>query len=117
LGNLRLEELTAEDSDCPAAYIWFSNKSKSDLNCEAARVALDIAAKDLLSVEELKGTKSANTDDVLLYLPSPSKGALLRALAEGDGKGFVDLFISQFDLMARFVPVLDKVFSECLTNE
>jgi hypothetical protein len=115
--NLRLEKLATEDSEPPKASIWISNKSKSNLDFDAARVTVNAAAKDLLSPEELKCTKSADSDDVLLWLPAPSKRELQSALSEGDGEGFVELFVSQFEMMARFVPVLDKVFRECIRKE
>lgn len=117
LDNLRLEKLAAEESEPPYGYIWFSNKSKSSLDSDAARVAINAAAKDLLSPEELKGTESADSHDVLLYVPAPSKRELLSALSDGDGQAFVAMVVSQFDLMARFVPALDKVFRECLRKE
>jgi hypothetical protein len=50
-------------------------------------------------------------------MAGPSKVELLGALSDGDGQRFVELIASQFDLMARFVPVLDKVFRECLRKE
>jgi hypothetical protein len=116
--NLRLEVLAADDSEPPYAYIWVPKKSKSSLDYDAARAAVKEAAKDLLTPEELKGTSSAESgEEVLLYLPAPSKDALLGALADGDGQRFVELFVSQFDMMARFVAVLDKVFRECLKKE
>lgn len=53
----------------------------------------------------------------MLWLPVPSKRQLLDSLAHGDGQGFVALLVSQFDLMARFLPVLDKVFREYLGKD
>jgi hypothetical protein len=78
---------------------------------------VNAAAKNLLTPEELKSMKSPDSDDVLLYLSAPSKRQLLDALSDGDGQKFVNLFVSHFDLAARFVPVLDKVFRECLRKE
>jgi hypothetical protein len=115
--GLRLEVLTAEDSDSPYGYLWFSHKSKANLDFDAAQALVNAAAKDVLSVEELKGTEIANSHGVLLYFTAPSKSELLRSLCDRDGQGFVDLFVSQFDLMARFVPVLEKVFRECMKEE
>ena len=117
LENLRLEVLAAEDSEAPIAYIWVSNKPKSNLDFDAARAAVNEAARNLLTSEELKRTENADSDNVLLYLSAPSKSELFRALSDGDGQGFVALFVAQFDLMARFVPPLDNVFRECLTKE
>lgn len=116
LDNVRLEILGAEDSEQPYGCISFSNKSKSTLDFDAARAAVNETAKKLLTSDELKRTESGDYD-VLLYLPAPSKSEFLHSLREGDGQGFVALCVSQFDMMARFVPVLDKVFRECLRKE
>jgi hypothetical protein len=109
--------LAAEDSDAPYGCIWVSHKSEYDLDFDAARGAVNEAAKNLLTPDELKRTQSADSHDVLLYLPAPSKSESLRALCVDDGREFVALFVSQFDMMARFVPVLDKVFRECVRKE
>jgi hypothetical protein len=114
--NVRLEVLTADESELPFAYLWHSHKSTFTLDIDAARVIVNTAAKDLLRPEEA-GTEGADSPNVLLYLPAPSKHEMIRALSDGDGQGFVKLFVSQFDLLARFVPVLDKVFRECLKKE
>jgi hypothetical protein len=112
--NLRLEILAAEDTEPPYAYIWAPGKSNLDF--DAARTAVNAAAKDLLTPEE-HSAKGPHSDDVLLYLPAPSKHQLLDALSDGDGQKFVKLFVSHYDMAARFVPVLDKVFRECMRKE
>jgi hypothetical protein len=103
--NVRLELLTAEDSEAPIAFI--DGAEKSNLDFDAARVAMKEAAKQLLTEEELNHTGGAESDEVLLNLPAPSKRQLLDALSDGDGQKFVNLFVSHFDMAARFVPVLD----------
>jgi len=118
VNNLRLEVLAGEDSEPPFAYIEVSKKAKSKLDFDAARVAVQHAASDLLSPDELKRTVHAESGEgVLIYLPAPAKGELLNALTDGDGERFIALFVTQFDMMARFVPVLDKVFLECVRKE
>ena len=114
LWTLRLEKLTAEDSEPPYASIWIPKKCNLDF--AAARIAVNGAAKEVLTPEELKDTESEDSGEHLLWLPVPSKRQLLGALSEGDGEKFVELFVFQFDLMARFVPVLDKVFRECMKS-
>src|SRR5262249_5932354 len=111
------ELLAAEDSESPCAYIWVPKKSKSNIDYDTARIAVDAAAKELLVPEELKNTTSEQSGEVLLWLPAPSKRELLDLLSDGDGRGLVELFVSQFDLMARFVPVLDKLFRDCVRKE
>ena len=115
-GSLLLEKLAAEDSEDPYASIWVSKKTNLDF--DAARAAVNEAAQELLTPEELKQIFSTESgDENLLYLPAPSKRQLLDALFEGDGHKFIELFLAQFDMTARFVPLLDKVFRECLKKE
>jgi hypothetical protein len=114
--NVQLEVLAAEDSEPPIAMI--DGAKKSNLDFDAARVVVKQAAMELLTPEELKQTEWTESGDKnLLYLPAPSKRQLLDALSNGDGQPFVELFVSQFDMMARFVPVLNKVFPECMKKE
>jgi len=117
VNNLRLEKLATPESESPGAYIELSSKSKANLDFDAARVVLDSEAKTLLTREELSGTAVGESSKLLLWLPAPSKSKLLSSLSLDDGQKFVELFVSQFDMMARFVPVIDKVFVECLKPE
>lgn len=114
---LRLELLAEEEAEPPIAYLWFSQKAKGTLKFEPAQSAVNKAAKDLLTPAEFKMNGDGEPDDVLLYLPVPSKTEILGALVDGDGQRFVELFVAQFDMMARFVPVLDKVFRDCVCKE
>jgi hypothetical protein len=110
--SLRLENLTAEDAEPPYAFIWISAKSarKCQLDVELAKKQLTVAAKELLSADEFGEIEEGDSNEVLLYLPSPSKAELLNLIADGDGQGFVKRFVAQFELMAKFVPALDKLF-------
>lgn len=48
----------------------------------------------------------------LLYNLAQCHRALHQMLMDGDGQRFVDAVAGHFELMARFVPTLDKLFSE-----
>jgi len=117
VNNIRLEILSDENAEPPYVYIEFSGKSKESLDFDKARIAVQKAAEKFLAPEELKSIAEATEKGVLIWLPAPSKNKLLGALLDGDGEAFVKLLVSQFDTMTRFVPVLDKVFRECLTKE
>ncbi|HEV3143298.1 MAG TPA: hypothetical protein VGZ47_05365, partial [Gemmataceae bacterium] len=110
LWSLRLEVLAANDYEPPSASIWIPKRHKSKLDYDAARVAINAAAKEVLTTEEWDDTESEDSGEHLIWLPAPSRGKILNALSDDDGQAFVELFVSQFDMMARFVPVLDKVF-------
>ncbi len=114
--DIRIEELAAKEAD-PAVIIaplWISKKIKLDF--DAARVIVNAAANELLTAEELKETEFADKGEreSLIWLPGPTKRELHSAISEGDGQKFVDLMVSQFDMMARFVPALDQVFRDCM---
>jgi hypothetical protein len=113
--GLRIEELSAEDSEPPYAAIWVPKKTGVDL--DAARVAVKEAAEKLLTSEERTTTVSERSGETLLWWPTSSKRELLDAVSDGDGQKFVDLLVSDFKMLARFVPVLDRVFSENLKSE
>lgn len=116
LYELRIEELAAENpvNSVVPASIWISKKTKLDF--AAARAVVHVAAKELLTPEELKDTVFEEAGEHFLWLSGPTKRQLLNALSNGDGEEFVKLFVSQFEMMARFVPVLDKVFRECMKS-
>jgi hypothetical protein len=109
VGGLRLENLTDENADPPYAMIWIPKKA--NLDTEAARRDINAAAEKVLTREELKGANKPESGEQLLWLPAPPKGQLLTALARDDGQEFVDLFVAQFDMMARFVPAIDGILA------
>jgi hypothetical protein len=113
ISNLRLEKLASEDSDQPSVTIYVSAKSakKCNLDIAAAKAELSAAAQQLLSPEEFERTGKGDSNDTLLRLAAPTKAELLELLADGDGQKFVERFVSLFDLMARFVPTLDKLLT------
>lgn len=67
-------------------------------------------AKDQFTRDDLKRIEWEEPGETLLSLPGPSKQELLDAICDGDGEEFVALFVAHFDMMARFVPTLDKIF-------
>jgi hypothetical protein len=115
--GIRLEILVSDDWDPPSAYLSFSPKVKAKFDFESARRMLLAAAKDILKPEELAITTTEVEGSQLIYLPAPSKSDLLNGLLDGNGEAYVSTMVSQFDSMARFVPVLDKVFRDCVPTE
>ncbi len=114
--NLLLEKLASEDSEHPSVDIFVDDKSakKCNLDIAGAKAELLAAAQQVLSPEEFEGTEKGDSNDTLLRLAGPTKAELLELLADGDGQKFVERFVSLFDLMARFVPTLDKLFKTAL---
>src|SRR6516162_5213089 len=103
LYGLRLENLAAEDSEDPSGGIWIAKKEITGFDFAAARAEMMAAAQTMLSPEELQRVSPADTFDNLLWFDAPSKKEILDALTDGDGQRFVELLVSQFDFMARFI--------------
>lgn len=113
--RLRLEVLAADDNEPPYACIRVSEKSNLDL--ASARIILKEAAKDIITPKNLKTLVFEETGETLMWWPAPSKSEFLSAFCKADGQEFVELIVAEFELMARFVPVLEKVFHECSRKE
>jgi hypothetical protein len=113
--GLQLENLAAEDCEDPSGCIWVAKKKITGFDFAAARAALMAAAQTMLSPQELRSVSQADTFDNLLWFDAPSKKEILNALIDGDGQRFVELFVSQFDFMARFIPAVDQVLQGYVT--
>jgi hypothetical protein len=114
LWSLRLEDMASDDAEQPYSTIYVSPKSAKQcgLDVAGARERLFAAAHEVLTADELQNTEKGDTNYFLLYLPAPSKDDLLRSLSDGDGEKFVQHFVNTFDLMARFIPLMDKLFQD-----
>lgn len=71
------------------------------------------AAKGVFSADELKEVEIGDNNEVLLYLPAPSRKELAESLLDADGNGFIQRLILQFKLMDRLTPAIDKLFDSC----
>ncbi len=111
--NLRLEVLADDTQEAPRPSIWIGPKvAKSvGVDVEEARSRLLTAAVNLLAPDERDQVTDENLGESLLAFKGPSKRELLEALVQGDGDDFVRRLVEQVDLMSRFVPVLDEVFT------
>jgi len=111
VGNIRLEVLTSDEGEQPYACTYIPDRvvRKLDLDVSDVTSQLAAAAKKLLSQEQWSKVDSSAGQ---LYFAAPTKTELLDLLADGDGQKFVERFESLFDVMAQFVPVLDKLLQQ-----
>lgn len=116
VSNLQLEMLISEGAEPPIAEIWVPSKvtKKCGLEIAAAKTELLAAAKSQLNPEEYKHTAKGDSDETLLYLPSPTSNELVGLLKEGNGEKFVGRFVTLLDLMAKFLPAIDQLFQRSL---
>jgi hypothetical protein len=110
MSGIRLENLATDDSESVSAYVWLADTSGFD--GDSARKAAWVEAQKRMPPEALKSARTTEYTDCLLEFDAPSKSELLEKLLKDDGQEFVDCLVAQFDLMARFVPVLDEIFQK-----
>jgi hypothetical protein len=111
--NLRLEILSDETAEPPTLSIWFSKPEKIGIDKNAAIKAVHDAAKQLLTKDEIKGCKLTNEDNCALIFQLPqSKNEILEMLIRNDSQEFVDCLVNHFELVTKFTPVMDKIFSK-----
>lgn len=112
LDNLRLEMLTEEDEAPPVASIWIPPKAfkKVDSDVQAARQQMLVAAQQLLTKDEFeRSVRPESGGKSILYFTTLSKKEVLELFVADEGAGLVEALITQFDLLARFVPSLDLI--------
>jgi hypothetical protein len=110
IGGIRIENLTSEDEDAPYAMVLV-NYPKKSLDLEMAERNLRAAAKRILPKEDfrrLDSEASSGYADISYYLREPRHKLL--GLLNGDGSAFIDCMVAHFESMAKFIPVLDKIF-------
>jgi len=110
--DLRLEKLSAEDSPPPSGSLWIPTKiaRTAKIDLVAARAEVIAAAKHFLTKEELTLCRMDDPDrNALVRFSLQIKKEFLEMFADGDGQRFVACLVTQFDLLARFIPVLNKI--------
>jgi hypothetical protein len=117
-GNLGFR-LFLEEFGLAAEYAMhsYSVRRNAGVDIEVVRKSLQRSTKKLFDDKELSGAEWGKPgDENLISFASLSRRKLLDALFQGDGEVFVSAIVSEFERMARFVPVLDGVFREHVTN-
>jgi len=102
----------SEDSDPPTATVWIPGRAANaaGVALTQARAAVIAAAHEVMSKDEFAQCGKDEPDkETMLRIPMPTKRELLDMLCDGDGQRFVACLVAQFDILARFVPVLDKL--------
>ncbi|MDB5297571.1 MAG: hypothetical protein JWO31_3554 [Phycisphaerales bacterium] len=115
LHNLRLEVLADEDEPAPAATVWIPPKAFKKIATDAAgvRQQLLVAAADLLTKDEYeRHLRQDGGGRALLHFAMPPKREVLNLFKAGDGEGLVEWAVGQFDVMARFLPLMDRILGD-----
>lgn len=113
---LELELLAAGEEDeveDPCAFISTQSASSTESREPSVTQAVNSAASRLLTEEELKRLKlKGKARKPLWYKLPETRRQLLDMLLDGDGRGFVKCISAHFEILARFIPVLDEVCAE-----
>jgi len=119
IDSLRLEVLLDDESELPFAGIWACKAKRPGTDLEGVgRIGSE--AEKVLTKEELARCQiesQCNYGYVLRYDLPEDRHDLAGFLLEGDGQKFVDCMVSHFEVLARFIPVLDEVFTKPIKRE
>ena len=114
IGNLLLEAmLSSEEAKPPWAAIWIWPAKHIGIDRLVAKAKVLAAAPKVLATDEWSRCRRDDGDKNYIFwydLPE-SREELLKMLLDGDGQKFAACLISYFDLLARFIPVLDEVLA------
>lgn len=116
---IKLESLSNSKSEHPFIGIYLGESKKPAMNAEQIR-RLCSKARTILTIDQLAQCGEEEPCDdysdcgyayqIWYYLPD--KADLLNMLLDGDGQRFVDCLMEHFEVFAKFIPVLDEVFSK-----
>lgn len=120
---LNLENLSGSDSERPFIGVYTGELKKPAMNVEQLRHVVSKATAILTEDQLAECGEEEDTlyhaDDVSdcvyqyqLYYSLPDKRELLNMLLDGDGQRFVDCLVEHFQVFAKFIPVLDEIYSE-----
>jgi hypothetical protein len=115
IDNLRPEILLDDNAVHPFVGIWAGKPNKPAMDVSGIKKVFSAADKVLTKDELAICEKAADPSDyryVLRYKLPEDRRDLVGMLLEGDGQRFVDCLVAHFEVFAKFIPVLDEVFSK-----
>lgn len=111
--NMLLDNLTSLEQ-APYKYVWITGPG---IDMKEARGTLLKAAKDILKQEEcldLESRVGSNSEEAWIKCPlGKSRDEFLNLLMTHNAQGFIDCIVAQFDWMAKFTSVVDKIVNTC----
>jgi hypothetical protein len=102
-----------EISPCANVFIYPGKDSKLDLP-EVTR-KLEDAATRILPEIEFRREPEAGTACIYYSLPETQK-KLLELLLKDESRGFISCLVAHFNNLAKFIPVVDKLFQKGKRN-
>jgi hypothetical protein len=109
---IAVDILASEDEEAPDAAVWIEPPRDSGLDLKEATNRFYKEAKQRLSKDELARVKpddDRTSAAVWYYLPEP-RHKLLEMLQTDEAREFKDCMIGHFELLSRFIPILDEIF-------
>jgi len=111
IGDFWLENLTSEDEEHPSANVYIGHE-KSDLDLDDAANTLINEARNFLPKKQLDHIERwTRKHEMRVYWPLPeSRPELLDMLRNDEARGFIDRIVGHFEVLAQFMPVLERIF-------
>jgi hypothetical protein len=114
---IKLENLLDNKAEHPFIGIYLGSPKKPAMNaeqicylCSKARTILTIDQLNQCGEEEPCNDYSDCGYEYQIWYYLPDGQELLNMLLDGDGQRFVDCLVEQFEVFAKFIPVLDEIF-------
>lgn len=113
IGNICLEGLVSDDSEAPEASVWIKPPKDGGVDLQEAARKLEQGAVKVLGRKEAKRVSTKCTrSEAYLWYPLPEKRQdLLQMLVTDGAQRFIDCIFAHFDVLARFIPVMDEIFT------
>jgi hypothetical protein len=114
LSRVRLDDVASEPEYPPGACIWIRPPVQSGLDLKKAANKLREAARQVLPKGALKDFEvDEGKSDASIWYPllPESRQELLAMVKKEDGSAeFIDCMVTHFELLAKFIPVIDEIF-------
>jgi hypothetical protein len=106
-----LEILASEEDPPPSCGIWLKPPTRLGFDLDQAKRKVRSAAKKLLTPEQLARLGEDDDRWTCFWYPLPeSRQDLLDMLLKDQVQDFVECLVSHFEVLAKFIPVIDELF-------
>jgi hypothetical protein len=113
VSGITLGELITRGATAASACVWINPPEDSKLDLQESLRVLQEEAKRAVPEIEIHAdvNKSEGSVSIDYPIPEPRK-RLLELLLEKESLGFIQCMVAHFDTLAKFIPVIDKMFQD-----
>jgi hypothetical protein len=110
--NVRLEQLSSDDSDPPLASIWIGGMANEGINIEDAKNSIQKEATRLIPAKKLAtAVKSLPDDEYAIGFQFCSKKEIVEWIADPEGTELAEHLTDELECLAKLAPVLDSLMA------